>query len=91
VKLTVEVPLQASRAAVWASMSTVAGVNQEVAPFVRMTDPTGGAPFDAAPWRDGAPVLWQLLFGVAWLCAGRSAGAAAGCNAGSADRPAVGG
>ena len=44
-------------------MSTVGGMNREVAPFVRMTDPTDGAPFDSEPWRDGTPVSWQLLFG----------------------------
>ena len=63
-RLTVEVALQANRAEVWAAMSTVGGVNKEVAPFVRMTDPTDGAPFDTEPWRVGAPVSWQLLFGV---------------------------
>jgi hypothetical protein len=41
----------------------VGGVNREVAPFVRMTDPTHGAHFDAEPWQVGTPVLWQLLFG----------------------------
>jgi ligand-binding SRPBCC domain-containing protein len=63
-RLTVEVALHANRAEVWAAMSTVGGVNKEVAPFVRMTDPTDGAPFDTEPWRVGAPVSWQLLFGV---------------------------
>jgi hypothetical protein len=29
-----------------------------------MTDPTHGAPFDTEAWRGGAPVVWQLLFGV---------------------------
>ena len=45
-------------------MSTVGGINRELAPFVRMTDPTHGAYLDAEPWRGGAPVCWQLLFGV---------------------------
>ena len=63
-RLTVEVALRANRAEVWAAMSTVGGVNKEVAPFVRMTDPTDGAAFDTEPWRVGAPVSWQLLFGV---------------------------
>lgn len=44
-------------------MSTVAGINREVAPLLRMTDPTHGARFDAAPWPDGTPVLWQLGLG----------------------------
>jgi len=63
-RLTVQVTLPASRSKVWAAVSTVDGINREVAPFVRMTDPTGGAPFDSEPWRDGAPVVWQLLLGV---------------------------
>lgn len=61
--LTVESTVRADRAHVWAAVSTVGSVNWENAPFVRMTDPTDGAPFDAEPWRAGAPVLWQLLFG----------------------------
>ena len=62
-RLTVEVPLRANRSEVWAAVSTVGSVNWENAPFVRMTDPTDGAPFDSEPWRAGAVVLWQLLFG----------------------------
>ena len=63
-RLTVELPLRANRSEVWAAVSTVGGINRELAPLVRMTDPTDGAPFDAEPWRGGAPVIWQLLFGV---------------------------
>ena len=63
-RLTVQVTLRASRSEVWAAVSTVGGINREVAPFVRMTDPTSGAPFDSEPWREAAPVIWQLLFGV---------------------------
>ena len=63
-RLTVQLTLPASRAEVWAATSTIGGINREVAPFVRMTDPTDGAPFDAEPWRLGAPVSWQLLLGV---------------------------
>jgi ligand-binding SRPBCC domain-containing protein len=63
-RLTVEVTLRAKRSDVWAAMSTVGGINRELAPFVRLTDPTNGAPFDAEPWRAGAPVSWQLLLGV---------------------------
>jgi hypothetical protein len=63
-RLTAELTLRASRSEVWAVVSTVGGINREVAPFVRMTDPTDGAPFDAEPWRLGAPVSWQLLLGV---------------------------
>jgi ligand-binding SRPBCC domain-containing protein len=62
-RLTVEVTLRADRSEVWAAMSSVGGVNREVSPFVRMTDSTHGAHFDSEPWRTGAPVLWQLLFG----------------------------
>ena len=62
-RLTVELPLRADRSEVWAAVSTVGGINQEVAPVVRMTDPTHGAHFDTDPWRLGTPVLWQLLFG----------------------------
>ena len=62
-RLTAKVTLRASRSEVWAAVSTVAGTNRELAPFVRLTDPTGGAPFDAEPWRVGAPVSWQLLLG----------------------------
>src|SRR6476620_11047083 len=63
-RLTVEVPLRASRSEVWSELSTIDGLNRELAPFVRMTDPTGGAAFDAEAWRGTAPVAWQLLFGV---------------------------
>jgi ligand-binding SRPBCC domain-containing protein len=62
-RLTVELTLRASRSEVWAAMSSVDGINREVAPFLRMTDPTHGAHFDAEPWRTGTPVLWQLGFG----------------------------
>lgn len=64
VRLTVTLTLRASRAEVWAAVSTVGGINRELAPFVRLTDPTDGAPFDAEPWRGSAPVSWQLLLGV---------------------------
>ena len=56
-RLTVQLTLRASRSEVWAATSTIGGINREVAPFVRMTDPTDGAPFDAEPWRLGAPVV----------------------------------
>jgi len=62
-RLTVEVSVKASRSDVWAAVSTVGGINREVAPFVRMTDPTHGARFDAEPWQSGTPVLWQLGLG----------------------------
>ena len=62
--LTVESTLRANRSEVWAAVSTVGGTNWEVAPFVRMTDPTHGAPFDFEPWRASDPVVWQLLFGI---------------------------
>jgi hypothetical protein len=60
---TVELPLRSNRAEVWAAMSTVGGINRELSPFARMTDPTHGAHFDAEPWRTGTPVTWQLLLG----------------------------
>lgn len=63
-QVTVTLTLRAKRSEVWAAMSTVGGINRELAPFVRLTDPTGGAPFDAEPWREGTPVSWQLLLGV---------------------------
>jgi ligand-binding SRPBCC domain-containing protein len=63
-RLTVVLTLRANRSDVWAAVSTVGGMNREFAPFVRMTDPTHGAPFDAEPWRVGAPVSWQLMLGV---------------------------
>jgi ligand-binding SRPBCC domain-containing protein len=63
-RLTADAKLRAGRAEVWAALSTVGGNNRELAPFVRMTDPTHGAPFDAEPWRAGAPVTWQLFLGV---------------------------
>jgi ligand-binding SRPBCC domain-containing protein len=62
-RLTVELAVRANPSDVWAAMSTVRAVNRELSPFVRMTDPTHGAPFDAEPWR-GTQVAWQLLFGV---------------------------
>jgi|SRR6516164_2976039 len=63
-RLTVELPVRANRAEVWAATCTVGGVNREVSPFVRMTDPTHGAHFDAEPWHAEPQVLWQLLFGI---------------------------
>lgn len=63
-RLTVQLTLRANRSQVWAAMSTVGGINRELAPFVRLTDSTGGAPFDSEPWREGTPVSWQLLLGV---------------------------
>src|SRR5436853_2334550 len=63
-RLTVELSLRANRSDAWAALSTVAGTNRELAPFVRMTDPTDGARFDAQAWQVGALVTWQLLFGV---------------------------
>jgi hypothetical protein len=62
-RLTKQLTLRAGRAEVWAAMSSVEGINREVAPFLRMTDPTHGAHFDAEPWPTGTPVLWQLGFG----------------------------
>ena len=63
-RLTVELTVGTDRSAVWAAVSTIGGLNRELAPFVRVTDPTDGAPFDTEPWRGGTPVTWLLLFGV---------------------------
>jgi hypothetical protein len=60
----VELTLPADRSEVWAAVSSIAGMNRELAPFVKATDPTGGAPFDADAWRVGSPVIWLLLFRV---------------------------
>lgn len=57
-------PLRANGADVWAALSTIGGTNRELAPFVRMTDPTHGTPFDADAWQGPTHVTWQLLFGV---------------------------
>ncbi len=62
-RLTMQLPLRADRSEVWAAVSTVAGINKEVRPLLRNTDPTHGAPFDTEPWRVSAPVLWQLGLG----------------------------
>ena len=62
-RVTVESSLRTGRAEVWAAVSTVGATNREVAPFLRMTDPTLGAPFDTEPWQVRAPVLWQLGLG----------------------------
>jgi hypothetical protein len=62
-RLTVQVTLRARREHVWAELSTIAGTNRELAPFVRLTDPTHGARFDTDAWQGGARVSWQLLFG----------------------------
>jgi ligand-binding SRPBCC domain-containing protein len=63
-RLTVQVTLRTNPSEVWAALSTVGGTNRELAPFVQLTDPTKGAPFDTEPWQRGARVSWQLLFGV---------------------------
>ena len=63
-RLTLELPVRAGPSEVWAAVCTVADTNRELAPFMRMTDSTHGAPFDADAWRIGTPVSWQLLFGV---------------------------
>jgi hypothetical protein len=57
----VESTVRADRFNVWVAASTIKSVHRELSPFVRMTDPTDGAPFDAEPWRTGSPVIWQLL------------------------------
>ena len=44
-------------------MSTVGAVNRELTPFVRLTDPTRGAPFDTEPWHS-PQVSWQLMLAV---------------------------
>jgi hypothetical protein len=57
-RLTVELPVRADRSEVWAAVSTVDGINQEVAPFLRMTDPTRGAPRLVARTHPARPSSW---------------------------------
>jgi len=58
--------LPAPAAAVWARISTMAGVNFELAPFFRMTFPARFAAIDPAAVPIGRRVFrsWILLFGV---------------------------
>ena len=51
---------------VWARVSTMAGVNDELAPLVRMTHPPGVDRLDAELGELGRPVFrsWVLLLGV---------------------------
>ena len=51
-RLTAEVALQANRAEVWGAMSTVGGVNKEVAPFVPV-NPTRLANHHSSALRPG--------------------------------------
>lgn len=56
----------ASAAEVWARVSTMQGVNAELAPLVRMTHPPGMDRLDPARIRLGERLFrsWILLFGV---------------------------
>jgi hypothetical protein len=47
----------------------VDGINREVAPFLRMTDPTHGAHFDAEPWRTA---LYLPIGTLAWRWVGHT-------------------
>lgn len=62
----VESIVAAPPAAVWDRVSTMAGVNDEFWPFLRMTHPPGLDRLDPAAVPLGRPVFrsWLLLFGV---------------------------
>lgn len=58
--------VEASPAAVWLRIATMAGVNDELWPLVRMTHPPGLDRIDAEEVPLGRPVFrsWLLLFGL---------------------------
>jgi hypothetical protein len=62
--VVVESEPHADREQVCAAVSTVRGINQELPPFVRMTDPTRGAPFESAKWQTPGLASWIMLLGV---------------------------
>src|SRR3712207_5868010 len=59
-------PLAASRADVWAHASSMAGVNHELGPFLRMTYPPAFATLHQAPRLLGQRLFrsWVVLAGV---------------------------
>lgn len=63
IRLRFESRLRAPPAEVWSQVSTMAGVNAELGPWVRMSYPAGRAVLDAQP----VP-LGECLF-QSWLCA----------------------
>lgn len=58
--------LSAPLAEVWQKVSTMKGVNDELAPFIYMTTPTAmrRLPFTQAPLKQPLFASWLLLFGV---------------------------
>jgi hypothetical protein len=58
--------LAASRTQVWATVSTLAGANRELRPFLRMTSPRGVKWLDPSVIPLGVPAFYSLflLFGV---------------------------
>lgn len=67
VTIAVSSKVPASRAAVWARVSTMAGVNDELRPLVRMTHPPEAASLaDVEILEPGAVLFhsWLLAFGV---------------------------
>lgn len=63
---TISSTLAAPRAAVWARVATMAGVNDELAPLARMTHPRDAAAQSLEHVPLGRPAFrsWVLLFGV---------------------------
>lgn len=66
VELVFRSELAAPPAAVWAVISTMAGVNAELRPWVRMTHPAGVDELDPGDVEPGEVVFrsWLLAFGV---------------------------
>ncbi|MCC6649502.1 MAG: hypothetical protein IT374_28530 [Polyangiaceae bacterium] len=54
-------PLRASADEVWAHASTIAGVNAELGPWVRMTAPRGASLADAPPGREALRSVLLVL------------------------------
>jgi hypothetical protein len=66
IDLTVRSRVRAGRAEVWAVVSTMAGVNAELMPFVRMTHPRDRTSLEGETIVPGEVVFhsWLLLGGV---------------------------
>lgn len=56
--------LRAEPSEVWAGIRTMAGVNDELSPWVRMTHPAGAFGLEDAPLGELAFQSWLLLLGV---------------------------
>lgn len=63
---TISSALESSAAAVWARVSTAAGINEELAPWLRMTMPAAYADLRAPQVELGKRLFrsWILLFGL---------------------------